>query len=92
VELVLVTDIQHNAVQSEDAVDQPGQIADESFGVFMQHHLLAQFIQPLYILTPLFSLQGLPPGALRHPAHHQAASHERSHGYPLLSPGQQERV
>ena len=40
-ELVMVADVEHHAIEGEDAIDETRQIADEPFGVLVEHELLA---------------------------------------------------
>ncbi len=92
VKLVLVADIEHHSIQREDAIDHPRQIADQPGRILVEHHLLAQRVEPLHVFAPLLGLPGLAACPLRHPAYHQATGHKREHRDPLLRAGQPKRV
>ena len=84
IELVAFADVENNAVEREDALDQARKVADEPLGVFVEHEFLAKFVEPLDISLPLLGPVCLAAGQLSHPAHYQATGYEGEHVYPFL--------
>ena len=92
VKLVLVAHVQHHALQRKDAVNEPGQVADESGRVLVQHHLLRKGVEALHVLATPLGMQGLAAGHFCHPPHHHATGCKRDQRYPLLRACQSQRA
>ena len=84
IKAVVLANVQNDAVERKDAVDQPGQVADQPVGILKEHHFLAEGVQPPHIRLPLHGLRGLFPRPLGQPAHHDASQCERDHRHPGL--------
>ena len=65
----------------------PRQLANELFGAFAQHHLLAEGVESLNIGLALLGLAAVAPRPLSDAAHDQAAHQEGGHRHPGSGPG-----
>ena len=90
--MILVADVQHHGIQREDPMDHAWQFADQAGRFFVEHHLLAQGVEPLHVFTPLLGLGRLAARALGQPSRDHATGQKRDHRHPLLNSGNANRV
>ncbi len=79
-----VADVQHNAIEREDALNELRKIPDEAGGILVEHHLLAESVEPLDLFAALLGLMRLAPRPLRQLPGDHAAGQKRDHRHPRL--------